>query len=61
MHEELEVGARARLPDAEEKPKAFVDTRVLLTRLKGRLSENEGGMVALNHIFTLQRELFKQL
>lgn len=34
-------------PDAEEKPKAFVDTRVLLTRLKGRLSENEGGMVAL--------------
>lgn len=34
-------------PNAEEKPKAFVDTRVLLNRLKGRLPENEGGMVAL--------------
>lgn len=32
-------------PEEKEVPKAFVDTRMLLSRLKARLPENDGGMV----------------
>lgn len=32
-------------PEAEETPKAWVDPRITLQRLKGRLPQNEGGMV----------------
>lgn len=35
-------------PETEQKPKALVDVRKTLTRLKGRLPENDEGMVELN-------------
>ena len=42
-------------PDEVEKPKAFVSVGKTLTRLKGRLPENEGGMVAVNRESALRK------
>ena len=41
-------------PDEVETPKTLVNTRVLLCRLKGRLPENDGGMVELKRENTLR-------
>ena len=41
-------------PEGEKMPKALVDTRVLLRRLKSRLPENEGGMVEVKRENTLR-------
>lgn len=46
------------LPEAEEKPKAFVPVGKTLTRLKGRLSENAVGMVELNRKNTLRKAVW---
>lgn len=42
-------------PETEETPKSFVETRIVLNRLKGYLPENEGGMVALKRENTLRK------
>ena len=47
---EVQNGAKA-----EEKPKALVNVRKTLTRLKGRLPENEGGMVEVNRESVLRK------
>ena len=41
-------------PEEEEKPKAFISVHTTLTRLKGRLPENDGGMVELKRENTLR-------
>ena len=45
-------------PETEEMPKAWVDTRILLRRLKGRLPENDGGMVELKRENTLRKAVW---
>lgn len=45
-------------PETAEQPKAFVETHILLNRLKGRLPENEGGMVALKRENTLRKAVW---
>lgn len=42
-------------PEAEEKPKALINVQKTLTRLKGRLPENEGGMVEVNRESVLRK------
>ena len=45
-------------PETEEMPKAWVDTRILLKRLKCRLPENDGGMVELKRENTLRKAVW---